>query len=642
MLLLTCGEDALRFMTAPRFSVSHRWLLGRLLALFLIIVGAKLVVISLYSSPLPFFDQWQGEGKNLLIPWVEGRLSWADLFAPHNDHRILWTRLLVLGLFVLNQQWDTQVEMIVAAGLHALCAVVLGWIIIRRLGRQWETPILIALLLLFGLPFDWEDTLSGGFQSQFYFLILFSIVTIWGLAAHPPASWKWWAGVGAAVASWFSIASGPLATAAVAGWMILRLFRGAGPRRSSWFTLLTALVLTITGLSLRPTNGMPGALDPKSPLDFVTVFAGLLSWPVQSPFAAGVMYLPLAMLLWKWLRTPVANRPDRASDFLIPLGCWIVLQTAALAYVRNRYSDPLQISRYMVLFAPGVLVNLGCVAVLARDWPVWQIRGRRRTLGFSLALITLALLLFNLGRLTREALHGHLPTMKENNNRQRENIAAFLASGGNPKTFEGKSVHDLQSDFIPELMELLRNPSLRRILPASVHAPLEFAPEQNRHFELVARKPSIAGEIVEPAWTTVPLAVGQVAVFKSKEIQTPFPYVELAVTGRAAVEGSVLALVGGGESVVLVPGAREPGSSWARVVAKVPASPFHLEAVCRGGDEAGFAFTLPRPVGRLSGWAQAVMQKDVEVLVAGLLLWIALSFGEKFATREEPDSVERA
>ena len=104
--------------------------------------------------------------------------------------------------------------MIVAGGLHALCAV----------------------------AFDWEDTLSGGFQSQFYFLILFSIVTIWGLAAHPPASGKGWVGVGAAVASWFSIASGPLATAAVAGWMIVRLFRGAGPRRPNWFTLLAGLM----------------------------------------------------------------------------------------------------------------------------------------------------------------------------------------------------------------------------------------------------------------------------------------------------------------------------------------------------------------------------------------------------------------
>src|SRR4051812_41152519 len=99
---------------------SVRWLGGKLLAVFLIIFGAKLVLISLYSSPLPFFDQWQGEGKTLLLPWVEGRLGWRDLFVPHNDHRIFWTRLLVLGLFQLNQQWDTQLEMVVAAALHAI------------------------------------------------------------------------------------------------------------------------------------------------------------------------------------------------------------------------------------------------------------------------------------------------------------------------------------------------------------------------------------------------------------------------------------------------------------------------------------------------------------------------------------------
>lgn len=618
-------------MTAPPSSSDDRWLIGRLLALFLIILGAKLVVISLYSSPLPFFDQWQGEGKNLLLPWVEGRLKWTDLFAPHNDHRIVWTRLMVLGLFVLNQQWDTQVEMIVAAGLHALCAVLLGWILIRRLGRAWEKPILFALLLLFALPFDWENTLSGGFQSQFYFLILFSTLTIWGLSGHAPGSWKWWCGVIAAIASWFSIASGPIATAAVAAWAVWCLVRGDGPRRQNAITLIAATILTGIGLSFRLVKGMPGGLQAESLSAFLTVFAGLLSWPVQSPAAAAIMYLPFALLLGKRMRNPFSEGSDRAASFLIPLGLWVILQSAALAYARNRYGEPLEISRYMSFLAPGVLVNLGCVAVLARDWSLHAFVQQRRKLLFAVAVVALGLVLFNLGRLTRESLHRHFPTMRANNDRQRENLNAFLASGGNPKVFEGKTVHDLQAEFIPELMDLLRNPALRRILPASLQPPLAMAPEQLSFFDAVARRPATAGEIVEPVWTTVqPLASGQTAIFRSKQLVSPLPYVELAITGRPAAEGAALALVGRGKSVVLGPGHRQPGTPWSRVVVAVPAPAFQIEAVCRGGDDAGFAFTLPRPVGRLSGWAHAVMQRDAEIIAAGLLLWIALGIAERF------------
>lgn len=622
-------------MTIPRSSHSDCWLPGKLLAVFLIIVGAKLALMSLCSSPLPFFDQWQGEGRNLLLPWMEGRLNLADLFAAHNDHRILWTRLLVLGLFALNQQWDAQVEMIVAAWLHAGCAVILGGVLIRRLEAKWETPVLVTLLLIFGLPFDWEDTLAGGFQSQFYFLILFALVTIWGMASHAPFSGYWWGGVVAAVGAWFSIASGPLVTMSVAGWMIVRLFIRAGQVRANWMTLAASMALTIAGMSLRPSNRMPGNLEPKSLGDFVSVFAGLLSWPLQWPVGALLMYLPLVGLLWKLAKDRRTDRSLAAEDFLIPMGFWVVIQAAALAYARNRYGNPLEISRYMVFLAPGVLVNLGCAAVLARYYvnDVFPPVRRRLLLGGTVAVAGLVLL--NLARLTREDLHEHLPMMRTNNARQRENIAAFLTSGGNPKTFEGKSVYDVGAEFIPDLMDLLRHPVIRRILPSSIQTPLPIAPDRNRQFDLVVRKPSTPGEIVEPAWATDGAALAQPAAFRSKEISTEFPYVEFATSGRVAVNGSVIALAGQSEKVIVPQGIREPGTAWSRVLVKVPSSPFHLEAVCRGGEDGGFAFTFPRPVGLLSAWARLLLEKDAEVMAAGLILWLAIAMGQRIGRPDD-------
>lgn len=98
----------------------HRFILG--LALFLIVLGAKLWLVQQAGSDLPFRDQWDAEG-NLLVHYCNHQLSIREFFQPHNEHRILWTRLLALSLLALNRQWDARLEMTANAVLHSLAAV---------------------------------------------------------------------------------------------------------------------------------------------------------------------------------------------------------------------------------------------------------------------------------------------------------------------------------------------------------------------------------------------------------------------------------------------------------------------------------------------------------------------------------------
>jgi len=93
--------------TRPNRRVS---VFGQLIAVCLIIVGCKFWLIASDSSPLPFLDQWKGEGAEVLRPWINGTLRITDLFAPFNEHRMVPTRLLALGLFEANaHQWDGHV-----------------------------------------------------------------------------------------------------------------------------------------------------------------------------------------------------------------------------------------------------------------------------------------------------------------------------------------------------------------------------------------------------------------------------------------------------------------------------------------------------------------------------------------------------
>ena len=94
------------------------------LAVFSVVWGARLWLIQFYSSPVPFWDQWD-EAINFLKPWLEGTLSWQTWFEPHNEHRIVFTRILDVGLLSLNRQWDPQLQMVVNAFIVGILACVL-------------------------------------------------------------------------------------------------------------------------------------------------------------------------------------------------------------------------------------------------------------------------------------------------------------------------------------------------------------------------------------------------------------------------------------------------------------------------------------------------------------------------------------
>src|ERR1043166_4886362 len=154
------------------------------LALFLVVVGARFWLVSLYGSAVPIGDQWDGEAANLFKPWIEGTLRFGDLLQPHNEHRIFLSRLLALGLLWLNSQWDAQLEMAVNALLCGTIAVLVALALVRLFGGHARTLIILAVGLWLALPYGHENTLWG-FQSSFYFLIFFSLLAIWGLGLHP-------------------------------------------------------------------------------------------------------------------------------------------------------------------------------------------------------------------------------------------------------------------------------------------------------------------------------------------------------------------------------------------------------------------------------------------------------------------------
>ncbi len=601
---------------------------AKLLGMFLLILGAKFWTLQMCSAPLPLYDQWEAEGTRLLQPWLHGTLRLADLFAPWVQHRILWTRLLVLGAFALNGQWDTQVQAIAAAVIHALVAVGLGAILVRRLGRAWEDAVLLGLLAVFALPIGLENTLSGGFQSQYYLLLLFAVVTVWGLGSHRPGAVGWWAGVLGAVAAWFSVATGGLPSLAVAAWMGLRLLRRDGVARENGITLAVALFLGQAGLALSFVGvDTRGELRPHSVSELMARFLGLLGWPLPTAWAAPLIYAPFAWLVWRTVRTRRPTGP--AEAFLLPLGFFTLLNTAALAYARNHYFG-LYVSRYMDLLSFGTLVNFACLLLFLRETTAEGNPSRARLPFGVLAVVWTVCAGYGLVHLTARGLADTLPFTKICSQHEIGNMAALVARP-EAQRLASQSVSITFCDNPPIANALLKDPAMLRVMPAAVRAPVILeAAAASAGVRLV--KPR-ADDDLASVWTLA-ASPGQPAHFRSQVVRGPHaPYLRFPeVSGLG--EDAFIALVDetSGATTWLQPTTDHDGHPSA--LARTPSGPFHVEAVVAAGASHPLTFAYPREVGGLSAWVETVFGSAAWLLTAGGGLWLGVVFWRRLGLHE--------
>ena len=328
-------------------------------ALILTVIWAKLALLQHHPVPVPFWDQWDGEGLTLYIPWAGQGVTWRQMFTFHNEHRIFFSRLLALTLLVLNGQWDPHLQIVVNAVLHSLAALVFAVILWLAMGRRQLPGIVLAVALAFAPPFAIENSLAG-FQSAFYFLVLFSGLALWLMGTSRPGSAPWFLGSFFAMCCPFTVAGGILILPAIAGMMVLRAIAG----RWGWRMLAaSAAALTVVAAvgygALPPPISYHEALKAGTVRNFEIAFARSLAFPsINYPRATVAMWLPLAAVgliaLWRRLRTTTIEQVTLA------MGAWVVVQCAAMAYSRGA-NGAAPASRYLDMVALGYLANTAAI-----------------------------------------------------------------------------------------------------------------------------------------------------------------------------------------------------------------------------------------------------------------------------------------
>ena len=390
-------------MSSPirRSSFVFRLLLVALPPLLAAVYAAR------YKLGLPYYDSWA------LVPYLQkmlaGQLNWVELWQPHNEHRILLPRLVMLGLARLTG-WDDGYEVAVnlllaaAAGLALLAqwratAASQGW---PRLG--WLAPLIT--LLVFSLT-QWENWVWG--WQMVYYLHTAAAVGALLLLANWAGRWRRWLGAAAlGLAATFSLGMGLLV------WpvgLLLLLWPAAGPRRARWWAArawpagawallgLAVYALYFTDYPRLPGPGLLQVLLGQ-PLAVAHYVFNYLGSPVLSYDYAYVFGF-LGVAAWWWAAAWLVRRHWADPRPLLPylgLGLYTQAGAAMVAVSRVQFGTHQAIaSRYVTLSYPFwvslvvLLYWVGASQPAAARQPGWRFLGRART-WTSLALLGLTAL----------------------------------------------------------------------------------------------------------------------------------------------------------------------------------------------------------------------------------------------------------
>jgi len=413
------------------------------------VFGAKLIVISAFGSPTPLVDQWDGEAANLYAPYLNGALSFADLLAPHNEHRIFFTRLLTLVHLELAGEWNTRLEMILCAIVHTALITWLAALLMPLVAPRRRMLLACFVAFLFAFPIGYENTLLG-FNFHFYLTWLFGIAALVAFAAARPFSWRWFGGLATAVLSYLSLSAG-VATILAAGVLVgLQLGTNVRKRRGREF----AAVVVMASVAVVMILSEASIAKPMSTRWTFILGLALL---------AAMTIAALVPTVW-FARRTLAVRPaisDRAW-VVIGIGGWIAAQLVLVAYGRGTHIAV----RYMDIVLLAYPLGFVAVCGLVDGARTTRFRGYAAPAVVTWVFFVVAVF----------AIAGYASVLgsiawSKSAHQQVTNIESYFATGGVDQ-LKVRGEPGLKADLTypnpQRLSGILRDPAVRAILPPEI------------------------------------------------------------------------------------------------------------------------------------------------------------------------------
>lgn len=427
-----------------------------------------------YGISQPFRDQWGGEAALLFKPLVEGTFDVSLLWQPHNEHRILMTRLWAILMFEANgMQFDPRVEALANSLLLALFFGIACFWMRRHLSAGMAFALALAALALYALPFGWENTVFG-LQSCFYFVLFFCLATIAAAARLRDGTWSLVVLLAFCIASIFSLAAGVFGAAAAMVVIALRAWNGKVSPRVAAIACVVLGAILCAGIADTLALSRLGGFEAQETTGLLDAIWHVFGWPLGAPFGL-LAWAPLAVALVCALR----RRALRESDYvLIGVALWSALICLSMAYSRGRGLQDVA-PRYVDLLVPGLLSNAGLSWSLVRG-------GLGRWSGWRAALPALAMAVLLTGGFHRvhaayqQGLEDMVGAMQVDKGRVRDYFAGDVMALDRPSAFLSAVVFDgpwqvantLADPTIASFMPL----SIRRVGPSGQHCAWTLQP----------------------------------------------------------------------------------------------------------------------------------------------------------------------
>ena len=594
-----------------------RWnVLWQFSAFAMLLFGIKLFLINSYGNATPFWDQWDAEAAYLYKPYLEGTLRWVDLFGLHNEHRIFTTRLLALSLLIVNGIWNPLLQMVVNAGLHIL-AIGFGVALITRvIGKAYLPAVLAFSLVLFGVPYAWENTLTG-FQTSFYFVLLFSMACLWLTVTHLPLSLRWWGGVVCAVFAFLSLASGifALGASALVG-LVLYLF-GLRKTRKQLLSIAVLGGLFVLGAALTPSlAGHASTLKATSFLQFFDALKGVLGWPMSAKlFSVLLRNLPalifVVYLLWK---RPPAN--DRRW-YLFALVVWTLGQAVGIAY--GRAVGNLS-SRYLDLFAIGILVNFACLISIAQDHI-----GKRYGWAITSMSVWIITVLISLVLHAFTYVPSDLAGKRGIGIAEETNTKNYLATGDLNHLKDKPLFHVPYPD--PErLASILASSSIQGILPSNIRRPLTPILIENKPTDVFVEDGfyPTTPKRSDVSWGSYGAqgnaATGRVSILFDNNKQSV--WLAIPVAGYPIASGMKLEIEQNGQRKPVLMKSN-PQESWGIATVAVDKGPFAIH-LTDSSSTVWMAAGVPSVTGKLDELTRYILANYLAFIILGLVAGVLL------------------
>ncbi|WP_454683532.1 hypothetical protein [Ancylobacter moscoviensis] len=438
-----------------------------LLGLFLFVFGVKCLIILKYGNIVPFWDQWDGEAAALYKPYIENKLHWSVLFDSHNEHRILLSRLIVIALLELGGEWNPLIQMAFNALLHAVFVVFFIWALGRTLEPGLRLPLAIASGVVFSIPFGWENTLAG-FQSQFYLLLLFSLLALMTISKNAALSSTWWLGVASCIAAYFSLASGTFTAISAILICTLQIIVGSRqrtPREAVGIVILMALLIAML-MNIRVVDAH-APLKAQSIEQFFDVLWLLAFAPLKLADASAKIPPYILVLL---LHSPIIlfclyslRRPSSMSSFqwlVLSIVGWSLLQMVSLAYGRAAGASA---PRYLDLVVILIPLNIAVLfwMVTRSDVKTWFIK--------TLSAAWFAFVSIGLIYSTDASILSDLELKAAQGELQLQNVRTYLTTGNLADL--DKPAMEIPYPTHVRLGQLLSDPTIRSVLPRELLPP---------------------------------------------------------------------------------------------------------------------------------------------------------------------------